>query len=147
MAVVRIAMAFAIDMCNLIVDGIDVGTAAAGGKLRIFEGALPADTDTPITTQPMLVEFTLPVPAFGDAAPSGVGATATANVIPTVAASASGGDPNPLFYRIFDRDDNPVIDGDVSGPTGSGSLKIDATEIVQNVNVSIVSLTISQRNK
>jgi hypothetical protein len=140
-------MAFAIDMCNLLVDGIDLGTTAAGGSLRIFEGALPADTDTAITTQPLLVEFTLPNPSFGDAVASGVGATATANTVPTVPATASGGDPNPLFFRIFDRDDNPVIDGDVSGPTGTGALKIDATEIIQNVNVSIVSLTISQRNK
>lgn len=147
MAVVRLAQSLAIKMLATCVTSIDAGTSA-DSKIVIYEGAIPADPDAAITTEVALATFPLPLPAFGDPEASAIGATATAEDIPSVAASASSSSATPtLFARIYDRDDVALIDLDVTDALGTGAIKIDATQIVQGVSVTIVSLLISQRNK
>lgn len=147
MAVVRIAQSLAMQMLATAVEAIDLGAGAAS-RIVIYEGPLPADPDVAITTEIVLAEFILPSPSFGDPEPSAIGATVTAEDIPSVPASASTTSLTPsLFARIYDKDDVALIDMDVTDANGTGAIKIDAVQIVQGVSVTIVSLLISQRNK
>lgn len=147
MAVVRLAQSLAIKMLATCVTSIDEGVGAES-TIIIYEGAIPDSPDTDITSQVALARFLLPLPAFGDPVASAIGATATAEDIPSVAALASSSSATPLlFARVYDHDDVALIDVDVTDANGTGAIKIDATQIVQGVSVTIVSLLISQRNK
>lgn len=146
MAVVRLSTSLAAIMLTACVTAIDDGGAA--GRIVIYEGDMPDSPDEEITTQVAIVEFPLPSPSFGDPQPSGVGVTATAEEIPAVAAEESTSGPDPdLFARIYDAGGGSLMDLDVTDAGGTGAIKIDATQIIQGVSVTIVSLLISQRNK
>ncbi len=119
---------------------VDAGSGA-NGKLVIYSGSVPAQCDTALGAQVALVTFNLPKPAYGAAAEVGDSAVATANAI-SVATAAAGG--TATFYRIFDTDGKAVIQGDVTDTNGTGSLKISTTAIVQGIDVTVVSLTLTK---
>lgn len=136
---VRITPELATELCDYIVDKIDVGTGTA--ILEVYEGAQPASPNA-APTGPLLVTFDLPNPAFGDAAITASGATATAEDILPADAIANG---TAGFFRITTRDGVPLIDGSVSDLAGAGQLKLSSTTVVANVSVVIGSLTLTQR--
>ena len=140
MSVTRIASLAAVVMCQSLVDYISTG--AGDAHLVIYSGVIPANLETPISAQNPLVTIALPNPAFAPAAESGVGGTAAVNTVPSTPATASG---TATFARIFNRNGDPVLDVDVSDAAGTGALKLSSVTVVQNVNVTVVSLTISQR--
>lgn len=131
----KFAAATAIAACAAQVDLTD------GGKLQIYDGVRPANPDTAVTTQNVLVEFDLPTPAFGTPVDGASGATATANAITPVTAAATG---TASWFRILDSADLPVWDGDVSDPAGAGDAKISSTSVVSGIDVSVVSMTFLQ---
>lgn len=112
-----------------------------GGSLKVYNGSRPATPDTAVTTQTVLVDFTLPADAFGNPVDGSLGATATANAITPVQAAANG---TATWFRMFDSSGNPLWDGDVSDTSGSGDAKISSTNVVAGIDVSVVSLTFLQ---
>lgn len=106
------------------------------GKLRIYDGTRPATVDTAVSTQTLLAELTLGNPAFGDAS-DGV-ATAEA-ITKDSAANATG---TAAWFRVVTSADAAMFDGTV-GTTGC-DLNLASTSIVQNVEVSITSFTLTQ---
>jgi hypothetical protein len=141
MANTDISNAAAIAACNAIVDLLDAGAGA--GKLRIYDNTSPgkpANPDVAITTQVLLVEFTLGDPAFGDGADSNPGGRATANAIADVAAGATG---TAAWCRAVDSNGLAVIDGDVSATGGGGDCQLNSVSIVEAVNQSVTSWTIT----
>lgn len=134
--VVHLANASAIAACAAINARIDAG--AGPGHLRVFAGARPADANTALTTQTLLIEFTMKDPAFG--APTQVGNTAVATATPPdpVQAAATG---TATFFQILDSDENVILDGSVTDTAGNGDLKLSNTAVVAGIDVTVVSLT------
>lgn len=133
---VRISTVAAIAACDVINALIDAGAGA--GTLRIYGGARPANVDTAIGAQPLLVEFQLADPAFAPAVDANNGGHATANTVDPVQALATG---TATFFRIFDGDGNAVFDGDVTDTSGNGDLKLSSTSVIEGIDVTVVSLT------
>lgn len=118
------------------------GAGAGPAELQIMSGALPADIDTALTTQEVLVAFDLPEPLFNAAVPTSGGATATANTIASAPAlPAAGAGVSAGWFRVLDKDGNVVADGEVTDTAGAGPLKLANTTIVEGVDVTIVSWT------
>lgn len=135
---IKLAPATAIAMANAGVTTIDGGSA--GGHLRIYTGAQPADP-TQAATGTLLVDFTLGDPAFAGATDGVSGATATGNTVAPVPASNTG---TAAWFRIVDSNDVAILDGDVTDTAGTGSLKVSSTAIIQAIDVSVVSMTFTQ---
>lgn len=108
------------------------------GKLIVYGGARPADVDTAIGAQTVLVEFTLGKPAFNPAVDANNGGHSTANPVDVVQASATG---TATFFRVFDGAGKAVFDGAVTDTTGNGDLKLSSTSVIQGIDVTVVSLT------
>ncbi|ERP95704.1 hypothetical protein Q669_29490 [Labrenzia sp. C1B10] len=133
-----ITKAMAIAACDFLNAYLDAG--AANGTLTVFNGTRPADLETAISGQTPLVTFDFADPAFQAAVDASGGGHATANAITSVTAANTG---EATFFRAFDSDGNPVMDGSVSNTGGSGDLKLSSTSIVSGIDVTVVSLTIT----
>jgi hypothetical protein len=125
-------------MLDEITAEIDAGTGA--GKIRIYDGTIPADADTAITTQTLLAEL----PCSDPCAPAASGGVLTFSAITADADAAATGTAS--WFRIVDSDNNTVLDGDVTATSGGGDLELDSTSITINQQVSITSLTITEGN-
>lgn len=122
---------------------IDAGGAGAPGRLRVYDGVRPANANAPVTSQTLLVDFTLAFPSFNPASTTTGGATAQADVsgIATVQALASG---SASWFRIEDGNGVAIYDGDVTNNAGAGDIKISATAVSVGIDVSVVSLSFTQ---
>lgn len=136
--VLKISNAAAILAAEAVAGLVDVGTSAS--TLVIYGGAAPADADTAIGAQPVLVSFDLPDPAFGPGADTNPGGTVTLNAVTPVQASATG---TATFFRIYNGDDDCVSQGSVTDTTGNGDLKISSTSVISGIDVTVVSGTIT----
>lgn len=116
---------------NAIVDLIDAGAGA--GTLKIYTGSQPADADD-AETGTLLATFTLPDPAFGNAA-NGV---ATANAISDATGAAAG---TAGYFRVEDSTGANVMDGSVG--TSGADLNLNTTTISVGLTVSITSWTVT----
>lgn len=132
----KLAAAVAMAAADAAVATIDAGTPAS--TLVIYNNAEPAAITTAITDQTALVTFELPDPAFGASVDGAGGATATANAIASVTASASG---TASWFRIIDGNGVAKMQGSVTDTTGNGDLKVSSTAIVSGIEVSVISLT------
>lgn len=117
---------------------------ADGGKLAVYDGTQPAGPGTAVTTQNKLVEFTLKSPAFGAPTAGTNKQTVTLDNPAAVAAALNG---TASWFRIVDSSGVALYDGDVTDSSGNGNLKIGSTNVVQGIDVNIVSLTMSQPQK
>lgn len=101
-----------------------------GGRIRIYDGVQPVTADMEITTQHLLVELTLPNPAFG-AAQAGV----------AVAKSISPGTivypGTATWYRILTSDNINHHDGSV-GTSGCNCI-LDSVAFQVNAKCTITS--------
>ena len=118
-----------------LVDRIDAGSGA--GKVRIYSGTVPADADAALSGNTLLAELAMSDPAFGAAADSSPGATATASAISNDASADATG--TATFFRILDSDNNVVAQGAVG--TSGAELNLNTVSIVAAVIVSITSMT------
>lgn len=137
----RISNVAAKAACDAIVDLCDGGTPPA--VLRIYDGTVPADPDTAITSQTLLAELTMSNPAFGAAADANPGGRATANAITSdPSANATG---TATFFRILTGTAlTPHIQGTVSATGGGGDLQLATVSIVAAAIVAVTSLTYTQ---
>ena len=112
------------------------GTSAL---LRIYDGTRPANPNTAITSQTLLVALTCNASAFAAAASGGV---LTANAISNGTAAASG---TASWFRLVKSDGTtPIMDGDVS--TSGADLNLNNTSIATSQTVSVTSLTVTDGN-
>jgi hypothetical protein len=111
-----------------------VGTS---GKLRIYGGSAPANADAALSSNPLLVDFTLDATAAFGAAASGT--ITLAGVPMSVAASTSG---TATFFRILKSDGTTVVLQGTVGTSGQ-QLNLNTTSIVSGVNVTVTSGTIT----
>ena len=112
------------------------GTSA---KLRIYNGSRPANANTAITSQTMLVELTCNATAFAAAASGGV---LTANAISNGTAAATG---TASWFRLWQSNGTTAImDGDVS--TAGADLNLNNTSIATGQTVSVSSFTVTDGN-
>lgn len=130
----RIAVSARNAAADAVVDLLDAGAGA--GYIEIRTGTQPANPDT-AASGTLLGTLVLTDPAFGAAS----GGTATAAAIADDAdADASG---TAGWFRGYDSDDNPVIDGSISGTGGGGDLELDDTAIVAGGTISVTAWTIT----
>lgn len=109
------------------------GTSA---KLRIYNGTRPANANTAITSQTLLVELTCNATAFAAAASGGV---LTANAISNGTAAATG---TASWFRLWQSNGTTAImDGDVS--TAGADLNLNNTSIATGQTVSVSSFTVT----
>lgn len=128
-----ISNAAAIAACNAVVDLLD------GGSLVIYDGSRPASVDTAVSTQNALATLTLSSPAFGSAADVNPGAQATANAITSDSSADATG--TATWFRAFDSEGDPVIDGNVG--TSDADLILDSVDITAGQEVKINSWTVT----
>ena len=106
------------------------------GYLRLYAGTKPADANTALTTQTLVVEHRFPSPAFGASA----GGVATANAIANAVVSGLG----PMtFFRCFASDGTTVLlDGTVA--LSGADLRVDALDPGIGVTNRVNSFTLAE---
>jgi hypothetical protein len=93
--------------CNAIVDLLDAGAGAP--TIKIYDGSQPANANTAVSTQTLLVTFTLDSTAAYGSASSG---SASLDVSPAITATAVA-TSTATWFRAADSDGNTVFDGSV----------------------------------
>jgi hypothetical protein len=115
-----------------------IAYAGTNAKFNLYSGTAPANANTAITTQTLLVSMTV-VGAFG----SDVNGTLTLGTVNSANASASG---TATFFRIFKSDGVTVVmDGSVG--TSGADLNLNTADIVALQHVSISAGTIIRANQ
>lgn len=132
----NITSALAVSACNTLVDAIDAGSGTA--QLIIYGGTVPTNVEEALSDQAALVTFDLPNPAFSDAVQEEAGGVATANAVPTVQAAADG---TATFFRILNGNSVPVMQGIASNVGDGGELELSSTNILEGIDVIVVSLS------
>lgn len=117
------------------------GALVDGGKVTIYDGAMPANPGVAVTTQNTLVEFTLKTPAFGAPTAGTNRAVITLDNPDPEPAVANG---TAAWARVEDSSGDAIWDADVTDTSGTGALKISSTNVVSGIDVSIVSLVYAQ---
>lgn len=120
-------------MIDALVDRLDAGTGP--GTIQIRSGTRPAPDAAPTGT--LLATVTLVDPAFGGAS----NGTVTIADPPQVTAVADG---QATWFRAFDSDGNPVMDGKVTATGGGGDLTLATTSLTTGLAVDITGGTLTQ---
>lgn len=123
---------------DAVVDLLDAGNEAA--QLRIYDGTVPTNVNTALSSNTLLAALTMSDPAFGSAS-SGV-ATAAA-ITSDTSADATG---TATFFRLGSMNSGtftPVIQGNVG--TSGADLNLSSTSITAGGTVAVSSLTYTQQ--
>ncbi len=120
---------------DALLDLLDVGGA---GKLRIYSGTAPTDTDTALSGNTVLADFALNATGFANSTDINPGARATANSIADVNASNTG---TATFARLLNNAGTAVAQMDV-GVSGT-SVIVSSTSFVSGQPCSVTSATIT----
>lgn len=118
--------------------GAVVGLLNAGsgpGYIQIRVGTQPA-TGQDAATGAVLATVVLADPSFG----SPVAGVATADPIAVVSGTGTG---TAGWFRAFDSDDNPVIDGAITVSGGGGDMQLNTTSISIGVDFAVTSWTVT----
>jgi hypothetical protein len=122
--------------CDAIVDLLDGGSAA--GTVKVYSGTQPADANTALSGNTLLVTFTLDSTAFGDAS-SGVATAASTPITGTAVATGTAS-----FFRAASGGTGgtgTVLDGSVG--TSSADLILNTTSITSGLDVTLSSFTVT----
>lgn len=108
-----------------------------GGEIRIYDGTRPADADTAITTQNLLVTFECADPSGTVAGGVFIGTNPAAAMIATSGTAA--------WARVVDAAAGTICDADV-GVTGSGAVvELDNLSLVESGYCTITSFVLTER--
>lgn len=136
---IKLSNAVARLACDSVVDAVDVGVPVS--KLIIYNGTKPANLAEAIAAQTALLSFDLPDPCFAGAADNlAGGARATANAVTPATVSTTG---IAQFFRVFDGDSIPVMDGVVTNQVGTGDLKLSDVNLQTGIQVQVFSWTVT----
>ena len=124
--------------------GVDARNAASdakiaqlgGGKLRIYDGAQPADPDTALGSQVLLAELSL----SATAAPPASGGVATFNAIADDASADASG--TATWFSLTTSTGARRIEGTVD--TSGANLNLNTNNIVAGARVQVTSLTLTE---
>jgi hypothetical protein len=113
---------------------LDAGAGA--GKLEVRTGTQPATANT-AATGTLLGTLTLSDPAFGTPV---TGVVTAGAITGDTSADASG---TAGWFRAYDSDSNPVLDGSVTATGGGGDLQLNSVSIVAGGTINVTSWTIT----
>lgn len=122
---------------NLVVDALDAGAGA--GTIQIRTGAQPATADDAITGT-LLATLTFSDPAFGAAADTTPGGTATASAITQDSSADATGTAG--YFVILDSNGVEVAMGSVG--TSGADMNFNSLSITSGSAVSCSAFTVSQ---
>jgi hypothetical protein len=114
-----------------------VDADAGAGKLRLYDGTMPAPSAGAAGT--LCVEITLDDPAYGSPSAGAV----TLNDLDPVNWIADG---SVDYFRLVDNSGDLVLQGDVTVAAGTGTLKLSSITAVTGSPVDIQSLTLTLPN-
>lgn len=129
--VLGFATARRVSRCNLLAGWL------AGGEIRIYDGTRPADADTAITTQNLLVMFEL-------ADPSGTvenGVFTGTNPATTLIAETG----TASWARIVDSSAGTVFDADVGLENSGSVIELSNLSLVEGSYCTITSFVLTER--
>ena len=108
----------------------------ANGKLRIYSGTRPTDSDTALAGNTLLAELTMGATAFGSAS----GGVLTANAIASDASADVTGTAS--FARLYQSDGTTPV-SDFSVGTSGAEVTINTVSIVAAAVISCSAMTIT----
>lgn len=115
---------------------LDAGSGP--GYIEVRVGAQPA-TANDAATGAVLATIPLGDPSFDTAGTAGPGIS-TAEAI---AVSTGSGDGTAGWFRAYDSDDTPVIDGSVTVTGGGGDMQLNTIAISTGVDFAITAWTVT----
>jgi len=121
------------DAGNSIISLIDIGTLNPNGVLEIRSGPTPATPET-AATGTLLATLELSNPAFSS---FNNGRTSANTIVDDMDLQATG---IAGWFRIYDRDNNGIIDGEISETGGGGDIEFDNIDFIKGGTVSITNL-------
>lgn len=135
MAVFRLANPTASGLAQEFIDRVSGGSGPGIG--RIYNGTIPANPQTAITTQTLLGTIT-----FSDPVGSITNGILTLGAVTSGEADATG---IASWVRWFDSDLNVICDMDVSDDAGNGIVKFNTVSFVVGGSIEISSGTLNFR--
>jgi len=114
-----------------------LATWLAAGEIRVYDGTRPANADTAVSTQTLLVTFTMANPA--GTVTSGV-FTGTNPAAAMVAASGTA-----VWARMVDSSAGTVFDADVGAPSSGSLIEIDNVTLASGGYCTITSFVLTER--
>jgi len=107
-----------------------------GGTLKLYSGTRPATPNTAITSQVLLVTFTLPDPS--GTVENGVWTKGT------IAAALVAESGNAVWGRAFDSSGVVIADCDVGTVASGAMVELSNTALVSGGYVTVVSFTLTE---
>lgn len=117
---------------------LDLLDVTSAGKLRIYAGTAPLDTDTALSSNTLLADFALSATGFANSTDLAPNARATANSISDVSASNTG---TATFGRLLNQAGTAVAQFDVG--TSAATCIVPTTSFVSGQTCSVTSATIT----
>jgi hypothetical protein len=107
------------------------------GEVRIYDGTRPADADTAISTQTLLITLELDNPA----------GTVTNGVFTAAAIAQTliAADGNAAWARVVDSTGATIFDADVGLESSGNLIEIDNVSLVAGAYCTVVSFTLTER--
>ena len=121
------------DAGDAIVDLLDIGSDNPNGFLEIRTGAIPADPQT-VATGTLLCALNLSLPAFGNFSNGISLANAISDDTDVDETGVAG------WFRMYDRDSTPIIDGVITVTGGGGDIEFDIINFIKGGVVAVTSL-------
>jgi len=121
------------DAGDAIVDLIDVGSTNPNGLIEFRTGSKPASPQV-AATGTLLATNNFSNPAFGNFSNGQAFANSIADDTNVDATGVCG------WFRIYDRDNGAVIDGDVTATGGGGDIEFDNINFIKGGTVTITNL-------
>lgn len=131
MPIISFSAATAHAMLDAVTTKIDAGTTA--GKIRIYGGTMPANSDAALAGNTVLAELLCTDPA---AAAASAHTLTLSPITQDASADATG---TATFFRVLDSDDLVVLQGDVTAAGGGGALELNTVSITLAGPVQITS--------
>ncbi len=122
--------------CNAINNLVNQGSTHSGGYIEIRTGSKPSSPLITPTGTILAVHY-FSNPAFKDS----VNGSSISNEILREESVKDTGTAG--WFRLYDRDGNTILDGDVSKTGGSGDIKFDNTEFVVGGKSVITSMNLT----
>jgi hypothetical protein len=118
---------------DVIVDLIDTGSTNPNGVLEIRTGDIPSNPQQ-VASGTLLATLNFSDPAFGTFSNGSTLANPIADDTDVDETGVAG------WFRIYDRDNNAVIDGIVTVTGGGGDIEFDDINFIKGGTVSITQL-------
>ena len=120
--------------CDAIVNLVDEGTLNSNGYIGIFTAPRPTTPEVPVNNSVRLVTIPLSSPAFGTAS-NGI-ATALGLTTSGITVDNSG---TASWFRVFDKDNNPIWDGAITLTDGGGDMQLNDLSFLSGGKIVITT--------